>query len=130
MRNAADYLAYIKSLLISAFHITDFITIREEAQEQKGLFRYRVSLDDESLLEVFEFFTITLDGVQVLKYSFHWQDHNGNLLKRWDNASHHPEISTYPHHLHDSAEDAVFPHPPVTVGDILKNINEQLGDSA
>ncbi len=30
-------------------------------------------------------------------YSFHWQDEEGKLIARWDNAAHHPEIRTYPH---------------------------------
>ncbi len=124
MRNAADYLTYIKTLLISAPHITHFTTIREETQDKKGLLRYRASLDDGSLLEIFEFFEMKHDGVHVSKYSFHWQDRDGNLLKRWDNASHHPEITTHPHHIHIGAEDAVFPHAPATCDDIITHINE------
>ena len=33
-------------------------------------------------------------------YSFHWQDENKNLLRRWDNAPHHPNLDTHPHHCH------------------------------
>lgn len=33
-------------------------------------------------------------------YSYHWQDENGNLIIRWDNAPHHKHIKTYPHHKH------------------------------
>lgn len=33
-------------------------------------------------------------------YSFHWQNQNGELITRWDNAPHHKNIKTYPHHKH------------------------------
>jgi len=36
----------------------------------------------------------------VEKYRYHYQDSEGNLVKRWDNAKHHPEIKTFPDHLH------------------------------
>ena len=34
------------------------------------------------------------------RYSYHWVDSNGNLIARWDNAPHHRNIKTYPHHIH------------------------------
>lgn len=39
-------------------------------------------------------------GLNQRKYSFHWQNKNGDLIRRWDNAPHHPEIATFPHHVH------------------------------
>jgi hypothetical protein len=33
-------------------------------------------------------------------YSYHWQDAEGNLIIRWDNAPHHKNLRTYPHHKH------------------------------
>lgn len=32
--------------------------------------------------------------------SFHWQTASGELLARWDNAPHHPELTTHPDHKH------------------------------
>jgi Family of unknown function (DUF6516) len=32
------------------------------------------------------------------KYSFHWQSSNGDLIIRWDNAPHFPDLITFPHH--------------------------------
>jgi hypothetical protein len=36
----------------------------------------------------------------LLKYSFHWQDAEGNLKRRWDNAPHYPNLPNAPHHIH------------------------------
>ncbi len=36
----------------------------------------------------------------LLDYAYHWQNADGSLIIRWDNAPHYPAISTYPHHKH------------------------------
>lgn len=89
-----------------------------------GLYRYRLSLADGGLLEMFERFEIVSDEVIVTKYSFQWQTASGTLRKRWDNAAHHPEVPTHPHHLHDDSEENVLPHESVTAIDILKLIGK------
>jgi len=122
MKEADDYLADIKSVLISEPHITDFSIIREESQGKIGLYRYRILLDDNSLLEMFERFEMTDTGVNTLKYSFHWQNADGTIRKRWDNAAHHPEIASHPNHIHDGSEDNVLPHLSVTAKDVLNII--------
>ena len=33
-------------------------------------------------------------------YSYHWQNNSGKLITRWDNAPHHKQIKTFPHHKH------------------------------
>ena len=89
---------------------------------------YQLSLRDGSLLEMFERFQVVGGGVQVTKYSFHWQDANGQLRKRWDNAAHHLEVLTSPHHLHDGAEADVLPHGPVSAEEVLAIIVEDAAE--
>lgn len=123
MKDAAEYVAYIKSLLISNPQIVSVKIVREEAQDKLGLYRYRLGLADGGLLEIFERFEVVSDEVKVTKYSFQWQDAVGVLRKRWDSAAHHPELPTHPHHLHDGTEENVLPHEPITAKDILKIIS-------
>jgi hypothetical protein len=33
-------------------------------------------------------------------YSYHWQEKKGKTIIRWDNAPHHKEVKTFPHHKH------------------------------
>ena len=33
-------------------------------------------------------------------YSYHWQEKGGRMIIRWDNAPHHKQVKTYPHHKH------------------------------
>jgi hypothetical protein len=119
VKDAADYLAYIKALIVANSQVLRWTVVREETQGDMGLFRYRLALRDTSLLEMFECFQVLEGRVQVAKYSFHWQDAAGQLLKRWDNAAHHPELSTNPDHVHDGAEDNVRPHEPINAEEVL-----------
>lgn len=123
--DAADYLTTVKALIIANSRIYTWHVLREETQSDAGLYRFRIIWEDGSLLEMFERFEIRDDGCQVTKYSFHWQDVHGGLIKRWDNAAHHPEIATYPHHLHD--EDIILPHEPVTAATILERVTTLSG---
>jgi hypothetical protein len=118
VKEAADYLAYIKALIVVNPQVLRFNVVREEAQGDRGLLRYRLTLRG-SLLEIFELFQIVEGMVQVTKYSFHWQDKTGKLLKRWDNAAHHRELSTSPHHVHDGKEENVRPHESVSAEEVL-----------
>ena len=126
MINAEDYLALIKSLIALCPEVIDFTILREEVQVTKGLWRYRLTLKDRSFLEMFEFFEIQSKQVTIIKYSFHWQKDDRQLIKRWDNAAHHPEIVTYPHHLHDGSEDFVVDYSPLGIQEILKIVTEQI----
>jgi len=49
----------------------------------------------------------------------------GQLMKRWDNASHHPELSTSPHHVHDGKEGNVWPTGPIRAEEVLKLIETE-----
>lgn len=122
MKEADDYLAYIKAVIIANPKVADWKAMREEAQGELGLFRYRITFYDGSLLEMFERFQIVHGELQVTKYRFHWQDAAGRLLKRWDNAAHHPQVPTHPHHVHDGSEENVRPYKPLNADEILKMI--------
>ena len=81
--------------------------IRDTGLEKTALFRYRIKLIDESLIEITERILEERGGLTTTKYRCHWQTGSGKLIKRWDNAPHHPEIETFPHHLHNGSEENV-----------------------
>lgn len=122
MKDAAEYLAQVKALIVMNDQVMHWTAAREEAQGDAGLFRYKLMLRDGSVIEMFENFRIVEEAVKVRKYSFHWQDGAGRLRMRWDNAPHHPEVATHPHHVHAGSESNVMPHDPVTVEEILSII--------
>lgn len=59
----------------------------------------RLRLRDNSFLDV---------RVSGTAYAFHWERRAvDGTLYRWDNAPHHPEVATFPHHVHFGAEATV-----------------------
>lgn len=70
--------------------------VREGIEQYKAEFR----LADGSNLRVSE---VYIDRV-LTKYSYYWLDESDKLISGWDNAPHHPEIKSHPHHLHVGVE--------------------------
>lgn len=71
---------------------------------------------DKSKLFINEF-----NSVEERNYSYHWQDQNDKLLIRWDNAPHHKNISTHPHHKHEN--ENIYASEEISLEDVLNKIN-------
>lgn len=67
----------------------------------------RLNLSDRSYLDI----RLATDG-----YAFHWERRSqDSTLYRWDDAPHHREVMTFPHHLHSGSESHVLDsHIPIT----------------
>ena len=86
----------------------------------------RVILLDGSLLQCVERVLQLSDGLFTEKYSFHWQRPDGSLIRRWDNAPHHPEIASFPHHVHEGDEQHVLAHEAVDMFGVLELMEKAL----
>jgi hypothetical protein len=95
-----DYLEECILLLTVSSVVERFQVVKKREVETDGYLRVRVILVDESLLEVSMYCQHVEDIVCLSGYRFHWQDKEGILIKRWDNAKHHPELETFPNHVH------------------------------
>jgi hypothetical protein len=122
------YLQGIDALLSASPLVRDVEVVRRSIRDtefEKVLhYRYRVLLANGDFLEMTERVLEAREMLEVTKYRHHWQDRHGRLLKRWDNAPHYPAIDTFPHHLHDGAEDYVVHHPAITGLEVLQYILE------
>jgi len=76
---------------------------------------------DSSILEIAMFVSETRNGIAVDKYRLHYMKHSGQMLFRYDNAPHHPEITSHPHHKHIS--NKVFQTTEPSLKDVLKEIS-------
>ncbi len=56
------------------------------------------------------------------KYSFHWQDKQDSLIIRWDNAPHHNNLGTFPHHKHTA--NGIEESNEISLEDILRYIEK------
>jgi hypothetical protein len=69
----------------------------KEEKKKYLLFRYsKIILVDYSVLYAKEIWRHN----SLIKYSYYWFTADNKLISGWDNAPHHPEIETFPHHRH------------------------------
>jgi uncharacterized protein DUF6516 len=120
-----QYLSHIQNILYSRREITlELLRAREVVPDREGIVEGRLRFWDGSLLEFTE--TLIERGVVLIKtdYAYHFQDTQNQLIFRYDNAPHHPEVSTHPHHKHTS-KGIETANPPY-LNDVLREIDQYL----
>jgi len=95
-----DYFNVVEARLIESPAVRSYTVIRREVSPVDGKMRVKALLDNDSTLEFFLYIIEKNADIQQSKYSFHWQNAQGSLIKRWDNAPHHPALENAPHHVH------------------------------
>ena len=109
MSLSKNYLNTLKSEVLD-WELADKVLILKEKVLQEidaGFLRVKITLKNNDILELSEYVQCTDFGIVVKSYTYHWQNSNGELKKHWDNARHHFQVSTNPHHLHDGEESHV-----------------------
>ncbi len=101
--------------LVSTYDILDF-----RRSEKAFYLNLKIIFVDNSLLQVREYV-----DPNHRKYSFHWQTPAGELLSRWDNAPHFPELLTFPHHHHLASGEAIESHN-ISFDEVMTVIQQQL----
>ncbi|MEM2144151.1 MAG: DUF6516 family protein [Candidatus Jordarchaeaceae archaeon] len=89
-----------------------------------GYLRLRITFIDKSRLELREYVN---DMLRKLSYSYNYTSSENTLLFRFDNAPHHKEIKTYPHHKH-TANGRVKESKEKEVNQIKKEIDSLLSN--
>ncbi len=98
--------------MLEIYHLLDNIarskysdivsTTKIVGKRTRGSGKLRIIFKDRSFLDVW----LTTTG----KYSYHWEQRaQRGILYRHDNAPDHPEIPTYPKHLHEGTDQNVKP---------------------
>jgi hypothetical protein len=77
-------------------------------------------LKDSSRLHINE---VWLEG-RLHKYSYYWLTGTGQLIQGWDNAPHHPQLSTSPHHTH-TPPDKVSESDVQTLAQVLEILSQR-----
>ena len=115
--NARDYYLGLQAAIHTAPHVLSSDVRFEEIDVDECYVRGVLALVGGFELYVAEY-VVTEPDVQRPKYRYHLQTSGGELVSRWDNAPHHPTVSTFPDHRHDD-RGQVHPTPPVNISDIL-----------
>ncbi len=95
-----EHFELVETELIESPAIVSYRILSQEIAVSDGKMRVKAVLSDGGDVELFEYVAESRGRIRVVKYSFHWQDAQGNLIRRWDNAPHHPELPSAPHHVH------------------------------
>ena len=117
----ADYFEFLKKVANKNPSVIKLQPVREVIGADKGFIRFIIELRDYSELHIFEYVDSSLHRID---YSYHWQNKEKMLIKRWDNAPHHPKIKTFPHHLHE--RDIIKTSDIPTFVEVLKRITEKM----
>jgi hypothetical protein len=117
------YLEAMKERFVIDLLVTQFHVIRERSTLMDGYLRARLALADGSQLEFSEYMQRSSTGeIVVITYSYHWADANSQLITRWDNTPHFPDLPGFPDHIHDGATGEVTPGQPMSIFTVLDEI--------
>jgi len=96
------------------------------SDDHNGLIRCRVFFWDDSYLDLYEVVSTEL-GYPVRIHYVYTYIREEQLVFRYDNAPHHPEITTHPHHKHIGTTDRLVPADQPNLSQILIEIENWLG---
>lgn len=118
------YCSQVEAIIEDSPIVTHFSIDCDEIDTEVYYLKGMLELIDGSLLYFIEFVEIQDNTSNRLKYKYHWQSENGNLIARWDNVPHHKEIDTFPHHMHD--DKGVHAFNSMNLGNIIDIIMDKI----
>jgi hypothetical protein len=87
--------------------------------------RIRIRFAKGYLLELNEATLVEHGNIKHLGYRYHFQDEKNELIFRYDNTPHYPDLKSFPHHKHSSREVIAAEKPSIpTVLEEVKSITQ------
>ncbi len=120
MKSVEEYFNHVQQLIN---HTPDAAIERYEEQllsETRGGLRIRLRFPDDALLEISEAIVIVAGEPHWIAYRYHYQGPSTELVFRYDDAPHHPEIPTHPDHKH--SRDQVLGNPRPSIDQVLLEV--------
>ncbi len=121
------YLARLQDTILSRQEIEiEAIEVfdRSDRVGQSSEFYARLHFYDGSELHIMEKLVVERYVLLKSRYTYHYQKADETLIFRYDNAPHHSEVETHPHHKH-VGDLVVTAHPP-DLTEVLREINDIL----
>jgi len=115
------YLSRLYDTILSRSEIQIEVIHWERLAEDQGLIAADLRFFDGSLLSFDERVHVERGRVVKIKYRYHYQRADGTLVFRYDNAPHHPEVFTFPDHIH--IEGRVEATEPPDLSQVLRRID-------
>jgi len=115
--NARDYYLGVQRIVHDAVFVLGSDLRYEEVDEYVCSIEGVLLLIGDFQLYIAEY-VLTSPVVTRPKYRYHLQTLSGQLISRWDNATHHHKVSSFPDHRHDD-RDGIHPSPPMDLPSVL-----------
>ena len=115
------YLSRLYDTILSRSEIQIEVIHWERLAEDQGLIAADLRFFDGSLLSFDERVHVERGRVVKIKYRYHYQRADGTLVFRYDNVPHHPEVFTFPDHIH--IEGRVEATEPPDLSQVLRRID-------
>lgn len=96
----------------------------DELPGRQGIIEGRLKFHDGSLLEFDEAIILRNEQIVKLRYAYHYQNELAEIIFRYDNVPHYPNMLTYPHHKHVGS--AVEPAQVPDLGEVLLEIEQMI----
>lgn len=117
----SKYFDKVKKEIENYNHVFENYQLKEKVySEERGFIEGELSFTDESQLDFAE--VIDTGQAHKIKYHYHYMDNGNNLIFRYDNAKHHKEINTFPHHKH--LQDKVVESCEPEINNVLAEIED------
>ena len=120
-----SYIQALKTALNNSPIIQEWTIVEESSLADRGHFRVRFVLTTGDFVEASEFFFVRGTNIEQHRYRYQWMNATKTQLKRrWDNAPHFPEVTTFPHHVHIEQEDQVFPSAMIGIAELIVTLEQ------
>ena len=126
-RNFLDYFEQIDTLLGS---YPDAYTEQYNAtilSDRRANLKLRLRFYFKYLLSISEALVIVEDQITAIDYRYHFQDEQNNLIFRYDNTPHFPDLSSFPHHKHLPNQVIASEQPNIAIA--LQNVTDFLASA-
>ena len=87
--------------------------------------RIRIRFQTGHMLEINESLIGEKSQIIHLGYRYHFQDAKNNMIFRYDNTPHFPELDTYPHHKH--LDDGVISFDQPSIVEVIEEAKSLAG---
>jgi hypothetical protein len=122
-----DYLRQVREAIAASAGVRVERHREELFTATRANVRIRLRLPDGSFLEISEALVVEEGVLSWISYRYHWQHANGRLILRYDNAPHHPEVESSPHHKHvgETVVASERPALPVLLAEIQRILSKR-----
>jgi len=121
----AEYFHGIESRILECIYVVESAIVKDQRSYHIGIIEGNIVFTDNSALHFIQFVNVK-GGTELYKYSYHYQDSNGDLIFRYDMAPHHKELRTFPHHKH-TERDKVIESACPTLEQVFDEIEYMIG---